>query len=75
MVTQRCLWEGAERKKCKGPESKDLTWKIMRGIWREQCGSEASRPAGDFSSCFGDLGSLEVSVMNEGNTIKVGELG
>ena len=73
MATQRCLWEDPGRKKCEGPESKELTWKIRREIWRGQCGSEASRTVGDFSSCFRDLGSLEVSVMNKGSRIKVGE--
>lgn len=64
---------GKIQKKCEGPESKDLTWEIMRDIWRGQCGSEASRPGGDSSNCFEDVGSLEVSVMNKGNRIKVGE--
>lgn len=43
MVTQRYLWEDPDREKCEGPESKDLTWKIMGGVWRGRCGSEASR--------------------------------
>jgi len=73
MATQRCLWEDPERKKREDLESKDLTRKIMRDIWRGLCGSEASRPVGDFSSCSGELGSLEVSLMNKENGIKVGE--
>lgn len=57
MVTQRYLWEDPDREKCEGPESKDLTWKIMGGVWRAQCGSAASR--------------LD-AVVNKGNRIKVG---
>lgn len=54
-----------KEKKCEGPESKDLTWKIVEDIWGGQCGSKAGRPVGDRKCCPG--------VMNKGNRIKGGE--
>lgn len=71
MATQRCLWEDAgEKKRHEGPESRDLTWKIMREIWTGQCASEASWR---FQQLFWRSG--QPGAMNKGNGIKAGEAG
>lgn len=43
MATPRCLWEDPGQKKCRCPESKDLSLESMREIWRGQRSSEAPR--------------------------------
>lgn len=43
MATPRCLWADPEQKKCRCPESKDLSLESMGEIQRGQHSSEARR--------------------------------